>query len=84
MITFIFRFMTKENCALYSAYFSVIYKMVLVSKSGSSQTNSTTTAEKKDLQCQRDDEILKVCNNMPNRSLPRIKKSPHYVRGCGL
>lgn len=47
MITFIFHFMTKENCALYSAYFSVIYKMVLVSKSGSSQTNSTTTAEKK-------------------------------------
>lgn len=37
MITFIFRFMTKENCALYSAYFSVIYKMVLVSKSASRQ-----------------------------------------------
>lgn len=34
MITFIFRFMTKENCARDSAYFSVIYKMVLVSKSG--------------------------------------------------
>lgn len=43
MITF-FRFMMKLNFALYTGYFSIMCKMVLVSKSASSRTNTTTAA----------------------------------------